>query len=143
MIRRLSLIAVAAALVLALALPARAQSLKPLPFSYLSAVSTNSTLVAGNGQNILKWIVATNTSTTNTYYLKLYNKATAPTCGTDTPVMRIPLLPNSNGNGQFVGGFDDTSFTLGIGFCLTGGLPDNDNTNAATGVVINIGYLWQ
>ena len=125
---------------------ASAQSLQSIPFKYLSQGSTNSTLVSGAGQNILKWIVATNTTTVaaTITYLKLYNKATAPTCGTDIPVMTIPLLPNAtNGNGQFAMGFDDTRFPLGIGFCLTEGIADNDTTATTTGISINIGYLGQ
>ena len=122
---------------------AAAQSLQALPFSYLSTASTNSTLIDGSGQNVLKWMVATNTSTTTTYFLKIYDKKTAPVCGTDVPKLRIPLLPNVNGGGQSIVGFDDTRFTQGIGFCLTGALADNDTSNAATGIVLNFGYLWQ
>jgi len=124
----------------------RAQSLPIIPFKYFSQATTNSTLVSGAGQNVLKWIIATNTTTVaaTLTYLKLYNKATAPTCGTDTPVMTIALLPNAaNGNGQFAMGLDDTRFSLGIGFCLTALPADNDTTATTTGIIINLGYLWQ
>lgn len=120
---------------------ARAQSLPVIPFKYLSQASTNSTLVSGAGQNVLKWIVAVNTTNT-VYYLKFYNKATAPTCGTDTPILSIPIPAANTGGGLAAISFDDTRFSLGIGFCLTGALADNDSTNAATGVAINLGYLW-
>lgn len=124
---------------------AKAQSIKATPFGYITLASTNSTLVTGSGQNILKWIVATNTGA-NVNYLKLYNKATAPTCGTDIPIMRIPLLPTSatSSNGQFAMAFDDTSFTLGIGFCVTKGTgSDTDTTASDAGLFINIGYVNQ
>jgi hypothetical protein len=126
-----------------MAFGAHAQSLQAIPFHYLSTASNNSTPVAGAGQNLLNWLFVTNTTTT-TYYMKLYNKATAPTCGTDTPVMNIPLLPTSaTANGQIAMGFDNTKFSLGIGFCITGALADNDNSNAATGIAVNIGYVNQ
>lgn len=137
MIRR---IRIAVAFLLVLNGAALSQALQAIPFSYLSTASTNSTLVNGSGQDILKWILATNTTST-TYYLKVYDTSSAPSCGSGTPKLRIPLLPNSTGNGQLAAGFDDTRFPSGIGFCLTGALADNDTTNAATGVTINIGYL--
>lgn len=122
---------------------AHAQSTQSQVYSYLSTASTNSTLVYGSGPVRLKWIVAINTNAATIYYLKLYNKATAPVCGTDTPYMRIPLPQNNNGGGALPIGVDDASFPLGLGFCITGALADNDNTNAATGVVINLGVAWQ
>lgn len=125
------------------ALPAAAQSLQSTPFAYITLASSNSTLVTGAGQNVLKWIVATNTGA-NVNYLRLYNKATAPVCGTDVPIMRIPLLPTSStsSNGQFAMAFDDTRFTLGIGFCVTkGNGTDGDATASDTGIFINLGYV--
>lgn len=138
-------IAVLWCLLLALATPtlAHAQSLQALPASYLSAASTNATLISGAGQNVLKSVIAINTTAT-IYYLKLYNKASVPVCGTDVPVLRIPLLPaNNTGGGLSAISLDDMRFTLGIGFCLTGALADNDTTVAATGIALNFGYLWQ
>jgi hypothetical protein len=133
--------AVALTLLLSLvAFAARAQSLQAIPFHYLSATSNNSTLVSGAGQNVLKWIIVYN-NTATIYYLKFYNKATAPTCGTDTPAITIPLPPTGTSTGVVSIGFDDTRFTAGIGFCIVGGQADNDNTNAATGVTLNVGYL--
>jgi hypothetical protein len=102
---------------------------------YLSAASTNSTLVSSGKRNIMN-VVATNTTAT-TYYLKLYDKATAPTCGTDTPIQTYPIAagqttPLVSPNGIAV--------VSGVGFCLTGALPDADATSAATGVAINFVY---
>jgi hypothetical protein len=121
---------------------ARAQSLPVIPFHYLSAVSNNSTLVSGAGQNVLKWAIVYN-SNGLIYYLKFYNKATAPTCGTDTPVIVVPLPPTTTSTGVIPISFDDTRFSLGVGFCIVAGQADNDNTNAAAGITLNIGYLWQ
>jgi hypothetical protein len=110
------------------------------PAHYLSGASNNATLVKGSG-GIVYNVTAVNSSTT-IYYLKLYDKATAPTCGTDTPVLTYPV-PFVSGN---AGGTLNVSipvgvgFTNGIGFCLVANAADNDNTNAATGVTISLVY---
>jgi len=109
-----------------------------VPLKYLSAATLNPTLVHAGYTNLYS-LVPINTTTT-LYYLKLYNKATAPSCGTDTPVWTIPVPYGASNSGGGValptGGL---LFPTGLGFCLTGGLADNDTTNAATGVAINFG----
>lgn len=127
-------------LLAALPVEALAQSLQGIPVHFISLASTNSTLVSGAGQNILKWVVASNnTGTVN--WLKFYNKATAPTCGTDIPVLTVMVPTNATGGGVTPVGFDDTRFPLGIGFCLTALQADNDTGVATVGIVISIGYL--
>jgi len=137
--------AIALSLLLSLvAFGARAQSLQATPFSLITAASTNSTLVTGTGQNVLKWVVTSNNTASTINYLKFYNKATAPTCGTDIPVLRIMLPGNTTGGGVTSVSFDDTRFTLGIGFCVTGGTgADADTSVGAAGLLINIGYVNQ
>lgn len=132
MIRSFARIAVAFALALAAITVASANE---NPFSYLSTASNNSTLVAP-GPQLLRSVLVSNTTTT-TYYLKIYDKLTAPTCGTDTPKMRVPIPPQSAGGGGVMLSFSSLQFTFGVGFCLTAGIADSDNTNAATGVAIN------
>jgi hypothetical protein len=109
------------------------------PRKYLSAATTNSTLVNA-GPTLLKMLVSVNTTTT-LYYLKLYNKATAPTCGTDTPLWTVPVPYGASnaGGGVAIPAPDGLQFPLGLGLCLTGGIADNDTTSAATGVAINLG----
>lgn len=123
--------------------PASAQS---VPKHYLSAATNNSTLVLGRA-SVVKMIHAHNT-TIVTYYLKLYNKATAPVCGTDVPVMTIPVPPSAASPATGAPPValpiaDGLKFSLGVGFCLVLNLADNDNTAAATGVAINIGVSAQ
>lgn len=78
-------------------------------------------------------------------YLKLYNKATAPTCGTDTPVKRL-IIPAAataaNGAGSNVTFAYAITFSLGIGYCVTTGITDADTTApAASTYLVNID--WQ
>jgi hypothetical protein len=70
--------------------------------------------------------------------VKLYNKATAPTVGTDTPSHTIVLPANSGANV-----FTDTgiAFTTGIGIGVSTGIADNDSTApAANDVTVNLFY---
>jgi hypothetical protein len=74
-------------------------------------------------------------------FLKFYDKATAPTCNTDTVVKTIVIPAASTGGGNNVSVPVGAGFTTGIGICVTGGIADNDNTAvAAATVVVNIGY---
>lgn len=106
------------------------------PVKFLSAASTNSHLVfTGTNGAVLKTVVGSN-STATAYFLKLYNKATAPVCGTDTPVQTILLpagqtVPIDYGLGQL--------YPLGLGMCLTAGIADNDTAPAAALLAINFG----
>lgn len=109
------------------------------PKVYLSAASTNCTLIV-TGAHTLSMVLPLNTTTT-TYYLKMFDKATAPVAGTDTPIQDYPVPWGSNNS---VGGVAlplplGLRFTKGVGFCLTGGIALNDATNAAIGVALNFG----
>lgn len=104
------------------------------PYSFLSGASTNSTLVF-SGNATLNGISAVNTTAT-TYYLKVYDTATAPTCGSGTPKIRLPLPPQSTGGGSPTP-LPPVTMVFGVGFCLTSGIADNDSGNAATGVALN------
>jgi len=126
---------VAAAILTAISTAALAQLASPV--GYLSAASTNSTLVkAGPGQ--VAGFVIVNTNAT-VYYFKFYDKATAPTCGTDTPKWRIPIPASTSGAGFAVSFPVTINFINGIGFCITSGIADNDTGNAATGITVNLG----
>jgi hypothetical protein len=79
-------------------------------------------------------------------YVKLYNKATAPTCGTDTPVKRLIIPAAStaaNGSGSNVSlGAVGVTFSLGIGYCVTGGITDADTSSpAANSYLVNVDWL--
>jgi len=107
------------------------------PKHYLSAASTNCTLVQA-GKVVLRNEISINT-TAVIYYLKLYDKATAPVALTDIPVLTIPVLTAAAGGSPPMFSVDGIVFLNGLGICLTGGIADNDNTVAATGVAINLG----
>jgi hypothetical protein len=101
----------------------------------LSTASTNSNSIATGGRTLFD-IVAVNTNAA-TAYLKLYDKASGPTCNTDTVLQTFPLVQNIP---VVVPSIVGREFTLGIGICITGAMADNDNTNATTGIAVNLTY---
>jgi hypothetical protein len=107
------------------------------PYKLQSAATTNATSVKASAGEI-GYIVAFNTSTA-TKFLKLYNKASAPTVGTDTPVQVLPIPPN--GNGFVLAPSGGITFSTGIALAITGAVADGDTTAvAANDVVLSLGH---
>lgn len=106
-------------------------------YRVLSANTTNDALVKTGGR-ALQSILVYNTGTIA--FVKLYNKATTPTVGTDTPIMTIPVTATT---GQVLLTFPaGISFDLGIGIGITGAIADNDTTAvAANQVTVNLQYV--
>ena len=106
------------------------------PKSYLSAGTTNCTLVQGGSVTMLSGLYINTTAAL--YYLKIYDTATTPVPGM-TPVRRIPVPFGAASAGGGVMDIPPGGLNLrnGLGFCLTGAIADNDVTVAATGVTIN------
>lgn len=106
----------------------------------LSAASTNATSVKGSAGQV--YTIYAHNINAAVRYLKLYNKATAPTVGTDTPVMTLPIPGNTAGAGFVLdtGGMGIV-FGTGIALALTTGLADADTgAVAANEIVVNILY---
>lgn len=66
-------------------------------------------------------------------YVKLYNKATAPTVGTDTPVMTIPVKADASRDIEIPSG---AAFASGIGIGCTTAAADADTGAPATNELI-------
>lgn len=101
----------------------------------LSLASNNTTSLKASQGNLYA-IAALNTNAA-TAYLKFSNTAAAPTCGTTAVAMTVPLVQNIPVNIPLGAG---VAFPLGIGFCIVGGIADTDNSNATTGIVVNLIY---
>ena len=84
---------------------------------------------------------AVNTTAT-LYYLRIYDLAGGtPTCSSATGyVETIPVPASTTGAGIVRTYPVGRAFAAGIGWCVTGGSSSTDNTNAATGVFITLGY---
>ena len=106
------------------------------PLIINSAATTNGQLVL-TGTSGLQALFVTNTGATAAF-VKLYNKATAPTVGTDVPAMIIPVpaaVSGFPGVAQIVPGFNGYRFALGLGLAITGAVADADTTAVAAGQV--------
>jgi hypothetical protein len=106
------------------------------PFFVNSAASTNGALVL-TGTSGLCALWASNIGATDAF-VKLYNKATAPTVGTDVPEMIIPVRAAASGLpgiAEISPGFNAYRFPLGLGIAITGAVADTDTTAVAAGQV--------
>ena len=96
-----------------------------------SAATTNATSVKSTA-GTLYGVTASNVGA-GAAYLKLYNKASAPTVGTDVPVLTIPIPASSVQNIKF--GTAGHRFTTGIALAITNLAADSDTTAIAANQV--------
>lgn len=110
------------------------------PYKLVSAATTNATSVKGSAGQIFM-ITASNVNAA-VRYLKLYNKASAPTVGSDTPVLTFAIPGNTAGAGTNIPiPACGIAFGTGIAFALTTEATDAGSTGvAANEIVINMAY---
>jgi len=107
------------------------------PARLISGASTNATsLKSSAGQLYTIYAINTNAAVR---YLKFYNKASAPTVGTDVPVLTLPIPGNTAGAGFLLSpGGQGIEFTTGIAYATTTGVADADTgAVAANELVVN------
>lgn len=110
----------------------------PSPSNVNSAANTNATVVKSSAGTLYN-IGASNTGGAAAF-IKLYNKATAPTVGTDVPV--LVLAVPAGGNVDFDLGPMGHRFSAGIGLAITNLAADTDTTAiAASQVKVLTSYL--
>lgn len=92
---------------------------------FISATTTNATAVS-NAPAKMTILHLVNTGD-GVRFFKLYNKASAPTVGTDVPLLTvgIPAVSSSSFTLPALVGID---FSIGISFAITLGAADNDTT---------------
>lgn len=103
-----------------------------------SAATTNAAVVKSTAGNLTE--ISVFNPTASTIHVKLYNKTTAPTVGTDVPIITIPVaagaLFTSGGLGT-VG----KRFSSGIGIAITAGPLATDVAAVAVGAQISLTHL--
>lgn len=105
----------------------------------ISAASTNATSVKASAGQVFS-IFASNVNAA-ARYLKLYNKASAPTVGTDTPVATFLIPGNTAGAGFSKDITLGLAFSTGIAFAITTGVANADTgAVAASELVVVLGY---
>jgi len=101
----------------------------------ISLLATGQLIKAGGG-NVFGYFIANNAATVR--YVKFYDKLTAPTVGTDTPLLTLPI-PASSAANYYLG--PGVQFSAGIGIGATTLVADSDATApTANDVVVNIFY---
>lgn len=102
-----------------------------------SAASTNAANVKTTAGTVYA-LTANNTSAA-AKFIRLYNKASAPTVGTDTPVLVLTIPANSSQTYSFGG--VGLRFATGIGHAITNAAAVLDATAVAAGDV-QLTYTW-
>lgn len=106
------------------------------PYFLNSAATTNGALILTGTSNVSSFY-ATNEGA-SVAYVKLYNKASAPTVGTDIPEMILPV-PAAVGGVPGVAnpniGFHGLRFALGLGIAITRNAVHTDTTAIGAGEV--------
>lgn len=92
----------------------------------MSAASTNATSVKASSGNL--YGVHLHNSGAAAVFVKLYNKASAPTVGTDTPVTTLSLSAGGRIDYDNVQG---DAFSTGIAYAITNLVADTDTTAVA------------
>ena len=106
-------------------------------YNAVSTASTNATSVKASAGNLFE-ITASNVTATATF-VKLYNKASAPTVGTDVPVLTISVPANTTVAMQF--GSQGKRFATGIALAVTAAAAATDTAAAVAGVQLNATYI--
>lgn len=105
------------------------------PWRLISAASTNAQVVRNTAGVLHAWHLS-NLHATELRVVKLYDKASAPVVGTDTPVLTLPLPAGSQANVALPVG---VTFAAGIAVAITGAVADSDTTAVGAGdVIVNL-----
>jgi len=103
------------------------------------ANTTNATVVKASAGQVYR-IEAFNNSAVIAY-LKFYDKATAPTVGSDTVVWKVLIPASTSGTGVALDEVMGLVFSTGIGYAVTTGIADSDTgAVAASAYIVDIGY---
>jgi len=97
----------------------------------VNALATTNAALIQVGITRLQGVYLNNASAA-TKWVRFYNKATAPTVGTDIPVV-VVAVPASSSKEVYFG--EGIAFPLGLGISITGAAPANDATAVAAGDV--------
>lgn len=108
-----------------------------LAYSVVTAATTNAAFVKALAGNLME--ISISNVTAATIYVKLYNKATAPTVGTDVPLVTIPVLAGAVASFEY--GFMGKRFNLGIALAVTAAAAATDVAVITAGAQIHLTYI--
>ena len=105
------------------------------PAKILSAASTNATNLKASAGRLYGYTLANTTASFK--FFKIYNKASAPTVGTDVPVAILAIPPNTTISAEWT---VPITMATGIAYSINGGSADSDTTAVAVGDVVGTLY---
>lgn len=105
-------------------------------YSAVTLATTNAASIKTTAGNVYEFAVANLTA--NPIYVKFYNKNSAPTVGTDTPIFTIPVAANATLMQEF--GVVGKRFPVGIALAVTGAAAATDTTAIAAGAQVSLTY---
>ena len=101
-----------------------------------STASTNATSVKAAAGSLME--ASLFNATAAAVYLKFYNKASAPTVGTDVPILTVPVAAGAVWQAEF--GRFGKRFATGIALAITGAAAATDATAVAAGAQLSMTY---
>lgn len=105
----------------------------------IAAASTNATLLKASPGKITSGFV--HNLTAAKIFLKFYNKASAPTVGTDTPMFTVPIEAGQKFNVSEAFDLLGVYFSTGVAYAITAALADADTTALAAGDAV-VNFVW-
>jgi hypothetical protein len=105
-------------------------------YKFTAAASTNAASIKATAGRVVGYHFTNLTAAPK--FVRLFNKASAPTVGTDSPQLVIPIPANGYVNHSQEGG---VGFATGIAFACTGAAADLDNTAIAALDVLGAVYF--
>lgn len=111
--------------------------LAPSASNVVSAATTNATSIKATAGTL--YAVGISNVTAATIYVKFYNKASAPTVGTDVPVLTLPVTAGQNIVPEF--GRLGLRFATGIAMAITAAAAATDTTVVTAGAQVFTSYV--
>lgn len=109
----------------------------PTNYNVVTAASTNAAFIKASAGTLYELTISNVTATAS--YIKIYNKASAPTVGTDVPVLTIPAPANSTVSMEF--GALGKRLGTGIAIAATAAIAATDTAVTVAGIQINASYI--
>jgi len=98
---------------------------------FTAAATTNAASIKASAGRVIGWHLYNTTASAK--YFRFFNKASAPTMGTDSPAFVVVIPANSQAFSQYAGGL---AFATGIAIACTGAVADLDTTVTAANDVL-------
>ena len=102
-----------------------------------AAASTNATSVKATSADLFR--LGGYNAAASLRYLKIFNKSSAPTVGTDTPILTVPLEPSKSFS-IALGGTGGIYLSAGLAYAITTGAADNDTGALTAGDVTCLSF---